>query len=431
MYQNKYLKYKNKYLKLKQQLGGLFTEEVIKKTATQKFDELVASGDLGKNKISINATDFGLISEFFNKLIKTKESSLLPVDEIGDYVGKLNMEDSDLNNLGFRFNRIPRNDLTVNIIKPTYKYTNTGPNLNTSINYNSTKNIITLKGTTQLQLPSPSKNILENLKKITDNIKENKDVKDQDQVQFSGNFGNNEWIRTNLNLDKINTSLLHFGKSEGTDLLRYYPESNLFIILDKEEELVNYRIFHVKRSKDDYKIFPHSYSDPILNDKYSPPIKGLFTSITTRLKEIIPGINYLNFPDRFFHIHVTPINNESYILLTLHVLYEIESNVGPVNFTHNGNTINRIASVNTFERDKTILIRKQHSFYLLFNLNENEHYIYNALELSNKDEYFLSNIAIGIKENIFGDNILDINYIGGTDNVLLSKVIKKCELFCE
>jgi hypothetical protein len=429
-YQSKYLKYKIKYIALRNtlnnsQLGGVHIK------AIDKLRELVTSKKLNETPLTINDIDFSLLTQLFLKLIKTNYSGFLPIDSIDDYIGKLNIKDNDLYNLGFRYDKEPTGNTSVNIIKPVYLYET--KELKTSINYNPTNNTITFNSSPEisLQLPNPNQDVFVNLKTIVAKIKENKGTRDDQQI--SGFKDPDSYIYTRLTPLQVEANLLKcFGNNEGRNNIHYYPSYNLLIILIEDDGLCKYRMYYVKKEQNNYQIFPHSYLNPILNDEYSVPVKKLFTSITSKLKEIIPSINYVTSPDRFFHIHVTPVNGEKRVLLTLHVLYELENKYPEkAIFNYNGNIIDRVSSLSTISSSKRIEYRKQHSFYMLYNLESNEHYIYNLLELATNENYFPKSESLGIKETIFGETIADINYIGDSYNVIITKTGRVCEYMCD
>ena len=441
-YQLKYLKYKTKYLALNNkihQLGGL-------KTASVKLEEYVTSGHIKKHDFKITDGDFTLLTAFFNKLIKTKDTGLLPIDSIDDYIGKLNITDADLKKLGFYYNKKPSNGDNV-YMTDAYSYTNNKiiyP-LTTSIKYDSSANTITFNGNILQNPVILGDNVYQKLYNIIENIKIYRgDNKEKDQEQASGLRSPESWIYTNSTFISIIQNCKDcFGdinlikdvinvKKQQCKLL-HYTNHNLLIIIAEEEFLVKYKMYYVIKKDNVYEIFPHSYLNPILDDTYTPPVKKLFKNITDTLTTIIiPSNKYVNSPDRFFHIHVTPVKNENFVLLTLHALYEITNDDPPsTDYKYNTMTIIRpsMADINSPLVTK-IKNRKVHNFYILYNLNSNTHFIYNVDKLANNNSFFSSDNAIGIRETIFGDNIIDINYIGKDYNVTISTVKQECKLLC-
>jgi hypothetical protein len=267
-------------------------------------------------------------------------------------------------------------------------------------------------------------NVFDNIVKIVNEIKEFK-IQPQDITQMSAFKSLPEFINTNITKDEIDNHLQYFGTKKGEFPNYYFPDKNLFMILSLHDtDKIRYRLYNITYNENIYVIFPQPYNNIILNDKYSPPIKNIFNTIVSTLNRI-ENI-YMVSPDRFFHIHVTQINNENYILLTLHVLYEVSNrnNIDPLSIHYNSKTITRY-NVNNVNVNQT---RKKHSFYVLFNLSKNEHYLYESKNMD--DIYYASPDSIAFKQTIMGDTLIDINYLGGDYNVLVSKLIEKCTNLC-
>ena len=454
-YQLKYLKYKTKYLALTnkiQQLGGTIT-------AKAKFDTFVKNGKLKETPFIIEESDNTLVTEFFTKVIKTDPTGLLPINTIDDYIGKLNMDDSDLNKLGFYYKQKPENNVLVNILNPVYSYKVNNDNiipLNKSIKYNSQTNKMSVNDIDVIPPLSPPTNILVILYSIAEKIVPNKEGTEIEggikktftakSRQTSGYIDADSFLRTNsgINTLKILTNLTAcFGIpsqehtvtniDRTTKIYNYYKEHNLLIMLTQDDDVVKYRMYYIKQDDDEYKIFPHSYLNPILNDLYSPPIKNLFKNITQTLNKIKNNADYFNSPDRFFHIHITPVNNENYVLLTLHALYEIENTTNKKDiFKYQNQTITRFSTAQLTQLPANKMTNRQaHNFYILYNMTLNEHFIYNVENIWNDEDYYFDKKAIGIKETIFGTNIADLNYLGDNYNVLVSRAKLKCEWMCD
>jgi hypothetical protein len=144
----------------------------------------------------------------------------------------------------------------------------------------------------------------------------------------------------------------------------------------------------------------------------------------------------------FFHIHVTLLPDSDYVLLTLHVKYEITSD-STINYFYDteGNNVptdkipmTRYSISNSYNTAERIKYIKNHSFYLFFNLTSDEHFFYNTTDniLNLKDSgktLFEPDQSIGIQETLFGRNVFDINYINGK-SVLLVVSGQKCSKFC-
>ncbi len=147
---------------------------------------------------------------------------------------------------------------------------------------------------------------------------------------------------------------------------------------------------------------------------------------------------YKILPDGFFHIHVVNAS-EKYMLLTCHVDVEIPVKQGNnINYQYtdrNGATHKqtRRKLPNPKNLSLTFEARKRHNFYVLFNMKSNKHLIYGLDSLKNDCSdsiFFSSQENIGIAEELFNDNICDINHI---DNygIIVTKGKKPCQYYCK
>lgn len=166
---------------------------------------------------------------------------------------------------------------------------------------------------------------------------------------------------------------------------------------------------------------------------------NIYTS--TDYKKYITEIEkyYKILPDSFFHLHTTIASNK-YILLTIHADKEITSVDDKINYTfidknkqeHKITRYKQLRANESIEQINNAI--KTHSFYLLFNLNDNEHKLYSFNKLNGmcfKSILFNGpNLErIGVDEALFGDVIGDINHIDSYD-VIYTPSIRPCKFFC-
>ena len=149
-----------------------------------------------------------------------------------------------------------------------------------------------------------------------------------------------------------------------------------------------------------------------------------------------PNEYYKILPDGFFHIHVVNANDK-YMLLTCHADIEITS-TKIIKYTYTdkyGDKHNQIRKTIPDPKEKQMFnqVIKNHNFYILFNKQSNEHYIYNIRILNNScldSVFFISDKTIGITENLFNNQICDINYITNY-GVIINRQNASCKFFCK
>jgi hypothetical protein len=236
----------------------------------------------------------------------------------------------------------------------------------------------------------------------------------------------------NVLIEDPNTKYIYYKKS---GIIVKIHQKNPFNQSDRNYQ--NYLIIvKIKINKNICEIIPYSYRNIMLNSYYNASIVNLFEIITAKLNEFVkPLIPYANLPDSFFHMHVVNIQNENKIILVLHAKYEIENiqENKTINYIYEDQyatkyKIKRIKNLNNFTENEINNLRKLHSFYFLFDLDTNEHYLF-AIRDSNNIKWNLPN-SIGLNANSFGPNICDINYIIGRPIILTIQTNTKCELFC-
>ena len=144
---------------------------------------------------------------------------------------------------------------------------------------------------------------------------------------------------------------------------------------------------------------------------------------------------YNILPDGFFHIHLTE-TSPKYILLTIHADREIVAD-GYINYNYETSKkyllTRKKLSIDTLLSKKELLpMIKKHSFYLLFNLDSNDHSLYSFKSIDRgcySSILFELNNTLGTSETIFGLNYMDLNHINGY-GVIASRTNKNCSFFC-
>jgi hypothetical protein len=459
-YKNKYLKYKNKYLDLKNIIGGRFTEAGVEKTAIQKLDELTGNRDFTKYEYIIDDRNYGILVHFFKYIKETQYTNFLP-DDISEFIGKLNFIESDLNKIWSRYVSTPTPRGNARLQNPIYKYGRSTPDvlINSFIDYNHSNGVVKYKETPIDQLSAERSNLLDNFKIIVDKIlayinfpKDDSQVSGLLDVDDFTYFNiiqfykeeSNEIITIEEILHKFKLFMIDrfngeipLEKTIGEYNCLYFERSNIFIMYKKDAtDDIKYRMYYIQKLSDnDYKIFPLNYNNLLINEKYENSLKQLFKTISQQLNTIHNNTNYQNIPDKFFHIHITPVNEENYVLLTLHALYEITTtNFNNMEYTYvdkSGISIPNIRKSQQNINENIQNERSVHSFYILFNLNENRHYLYkpNGITRNENGVFWGSAQGTGILQTNFGNAIADINHVDGY-GVILTRPISKCMYFC-
>jgi hypothetical protein len=423
-YFQKYLKYKSKYLDLKMK-GGY-------KPDTNTLDEMqkyVSNGTFTIHDFIISQY-YDILQTFFNN-IKNKDYLYLVPENFDNFFGKTLYNDTDIEKIWSRLNDQISSGNTYTLINDLY--------LGGIIPI--TKILIIPKKSKDV-IADVFKNIFSKFYNPADknliNIKEREGGK-KDQTQLTGisegpfriypEFKQEALKRINnyKSSDLMKDFSGNFTMGSKNYNYKYYNDKNiLYVYIDTPNNNLELYMFNVEITETNYKIFPYTYNNLLLNDKYENSIKTLFTDITSTLNNINSTTEYKILPDGFFHIHVTiPDNQSKYVLLTIHALYEIVTNDTDITYTYNGENRTRrnIDFLNVFD------LRKKHSFYLLFDTDNNTHKLY-QINSSNLDLFFNNKIEIGINERILGNNIIDINHIDGK-GVIITKTNQECNSLCQ
>jgi len=420
-FKNKYLKYKNKYVQLKQLLGG-YTPE---KDTLNEMEKYCKNGTFISHDLK-NLQNYSELQQFFNNVKDGKKLYLVP-EKFDDFMGIKDYNLSHLNKLWFRLNQKPS----------LYKINSWKPLTLLNDIYLDNKKITNLIVKKNVTLQKTVKEIFEKMTKITDKEKS----KDQDQIQISGFNNISSALTIDLKYkDEFEKRLENYEGEEGVFEnnnikynYKYYKKFSILYVYNLDSDYVYLYMYNMKEKDDTYEIFPFPYTNLLLNDNYESAVKSLFDEIVNTLNKITQSNKYDTLPDGFFHIHVTiPDNQNRYILLTIHGLYEILSDTPYINDKYlykkglfSNYSITRKGLDNMTDKDK-----KDHSFYILFDTQTNNHKLYQIKDLNKATDFFSSKQTIGIYETILGTNIIDINHIKNK-GVLVTSVKKKCEYLCQ
>ena len=411
-YKQKYLKYKQKYLTLKQK-GGYIPDL----NTLNEFEKYISEGSMIKYEIRFDK-DVD-IKDFFSKTLDRKY--LVP-DNFDNFIGITDYNIEDLNKI-WKYFKDP-------IINNQIYSLDNGIFLN-DFKINKFLKINRLS-------EDKIKQIFNLFKKILNNSKRG------DKTQLSGykTFNEPTYFENNGIIERINSYkssnlqndlVGNFVYENITYQYKYYHDKNILYIYTIDNNDIKLYMFNVKKEGNIYKIFPFSYSNLLLNLKYEEAIKNVFETIRDKLNQITRSEKYVILPDGFFHIHVTkPERQERYVLLTLHALYEIENHGPDITYnykTSNGQIISRIRKdEQTLSMNKDA-IRKEHSFYVLYDLESSNHYLYQINDSDKINKFFGLQKSLGIEERLLGNNVFDLNHIEGK-GVILTTLFKKCDFLC-
>jgi hypothetical protein len=424
-YFEKYIKYKNKYLNLKTKLLGGYKPDLNTLNEMQKY---VDDGTFTIYDFNVSQK-YDILQKFFN-FMKDNISLYIIPENFDDFLGKIDYNDGDITKIWSRLNERVSSGKTYNLINDLY--------LNGDIE---------IKKKLKISIKTIEDAFIRIFKVFYDpkyNVNIKKKLGDIDYLQISAITDDSfDLYQDNIQIakDRINNYNSKdrtkdyqgtFSLNSKTYTYKYYYDKKILYIYNDTPDTLKLYMFNVEidTNGDFCHVFPYTYNNLLLNDIYENSIKQLFTDIATKLNTINSTDVYKILPDGFFHIHVTiPDNQTQYILLTIHALYEITSNVGDITYTYNGQSITR-RNMNDLNDPKNISnSRKKHSFYLLFDTITNTHKLY-QINSDNTIKFFNNDIEVGISETILGTNIIDINHMENK-GVIISKSSKKCSSLCQ
>lgn len=217
-----------------------------------------------------------------------------------------------------------------------------------------------------------------------------------------------------------------------------------------------------------WKFHPHNMWNFLPSSRYESKIKELFISISKKLSEECKNRHaYSIIPSVFYHIHLTKIPNEEYILLTIHGLYEelnsasmtYQTNLKTHTYKNTNKKYYKAKQINDFQGkinsinnpynlkhsqidspdvEKIIEYRKNHNAYILLKPQTDKHSLYKLSENNQIGNPFLSvfenmlsmypSFAIGA--DILGTALYDLNHIKGK-GVMITMVNQECTIFCD
>jgi hypothetical protein len=231
---------------------------------------------------------------------------------------------------------------------------------------------------------------------------------------------------------------------------------------DPGDEDVDLNVYYAEKVNDnEWKFHPHNMLNFLPNTVDTELFKSIFSSIKAKLEEINRANIYNLVPDKFYHIHVSTVANESTILLTIHGLFE--------NFKHSSGEFNEynykvpgtekqkhLARKNDLEgiikgslwetifpknqsneakKDRYREYSKKHNAYILLK-EDGTSSIYTLSNTNQKGNPFFGSspnpdmVHFALSEAVFGKVKYDINHMEGK-GVILTITSDKCSAFCD
>jgi hypothetical protein len=419
-FKDKYLKYKNKYLNLKNKIGGYLPHD----DTYEEFNKYVKSGLLKEYDIEFD--DFEKISSLF-KYLENNRNLIFTPENFDEFIGKIEYTEDDKKKFWSRLNNRPVNNSIVE--------------LNNNVYY---KNRIIEK---RIKIKK-NENINKTFKKIFLTMIRTKfdNSSNLDEYQFSGILEAEYPIYFDKkNIDIVVKNINNYKSKQNKDIsgkftindkniydYKYYIEKNILFVYTIQNSELKLYMFNVI-DKDYYEVFPYSYNNLLLNEKYEFSVKKLFETILKKLKDINEDEKYGLLPDGFFHIHLTrPYDQKKYIMLTLHTLYEITSSTNKINYKYKDNEEIYDIQREYYEylQSNKNQSRKKHTFYILFNLDLNKHFLYELDKQIELNTFFDNSTNIGFSETFLGNNFVSLNHIKNK-GVFLGLENKACSIKCK
>jgi hypothetical protein len=216
-----------------------------------------------------------------------------------------------------------------------------------------------------------------------------------------------------------------------------------------------------------YYFHPHNLINFLPKTTSEQVFKTVFNQIVEKLNQLSEGgYIYSVDPDKFYHIHLTKIPNETDLLLTIHAAYEDTSiddkfaKLASYKYEYT-NQNGRVQSknlgrpgfpteiINTFKSDPRKMTKKEtikkmrrlHNAFILVKRDTNTHSLYKLSSRSQVGNPFLTlygNFHVQLynpfsnfplSQNLLGDNVLNINHISGK-GVMLTIKPNECQVFC-
>lgn len=468
-YKNKYLKYKKKYIHLQKQLGGIHKGE----TSIEVLDKLVSTGKLNKFDMTFDSDVFDKLKHFFTNMKNDQEYLFIPkVFNEENYIGKRIVTLEDINKMWYSLEKRPTDDEIVKMLgNKKFQFRVKRESKYEPITFDG-KIIVKTGQVGKIKIELNGKEEEINTVAVTNNtdskindyinivnIYRNYAMAIGDQSQYS-NFstGSNKlYLRNTTDLREMENRLDGmFGGSDPENKTRTvvtedghenffitYKKYNILVKIDTGEDKYLY-IIPATKIDDKYEIMPYNYKNTLVNDNYYDSVKKLFELIVEKLNEIMPaGRTYANLPDGFFHLHVVDILDENKIMMIIHAKYEVENSLSENLIKYKFKDTND--EIYEMERNKPIdlltsseanEIAKKHSFCFLFDLDSNSHNLFSVtdegLTITDSNGISIWGSAIAFKDNVFGANIADLNYIINRPIVLTiySNTKVKCDVFC-
>ena len=457
-YKKKYLKYKKKYIEL-QKKGGMHNS----KTSLEILDELVEEDKLKKFNLSFDSAIYEKLKNFFKNIKENQEYLYFPeVFNDVNYFGKRIITMEDLKKMWYSLEQTPKNEEVVKLLEKDL--------FRIRVKDGSEKKFdgkIVLKGKPrsllkiqingkeeEIDFPANTcgDEILNDYINVANiYVKYMMNNADQGQISNFATGSDKMYLRIGANYEELEKRLDNmYDGSEHDNKTRFihndyeiyisYKKYNILVKINKKDRYLY--IIPVKKVHDKYEIMTYNYKNVFVNEYYYESVKRLFEVLVEKLNEVIvDGRKYSNLPDGFFHIHVVDILNENKIMMVLHAKYEIEDRTGSstkydfmdTDGTHYQST--RLGGLDKLKKEETNKIKKIHSFYFLFDLDTNNHNLFSVVSDDDITDYNCESIwasSIALKDDAFGANILDINYILNRPIIITIKATEaiKCGVFC-
>ena len=448
-FKQKYYKYKQKYTSLL--INGGNDGPIKNINPHDNFEKFVESKYFNKYDINFDDLLYTDMQLFFKKLLNLKNNKMLPdtIDE-ENYVGKTNFTKDDIKKFWHGLDPKPENNSTSRL---SNKYI-----ADKSNNYEIISDFIQIEKLQDDQYIGTFDKIHEMFEKKLTMYNNMKDVS-----QLSGIIGyHSHYLHDEKYYNEILSKIKKYKSFDASNdiyvekttqdiifnkniIFKYYHDKCMLFEIQKiitfgenNNDNIEFKMwmYNVEFNKKNNvcKVFPFMNQDIMLNDKYEKAIINIFDSIKNKLNNITQSTDYKILPDNFFHIHVSEFNDDSYVLLTLHTLYEnTTSHNNDINYVYkddndHDHNIFRSKKLDDIDNNVILEMMKKHSYYVLFNINDNKHYLY---QINNANKLFIENNSksIGIKSTFMSNQLIDINHINNR-GVIISFQNRKCDSVC-